>query len=858
MDYRIYNPTVTHQTVIDTYSDPSGLTFVGTAAIVKFKGRYFAAVEGNDGVSEGDPGQMVWMKDSTDLATWSAAYHPFTDAAHCTNPVTEPSYSREFQPCFTIVGNELWCAWDATNWAYLSKLTDPNGKWTNYRIVFDSNDDYKPSLSLDLTTEGPDDNGITPWPIFEDGAQCVCFVASDGVTLADGRIALPVTFASDNDTATPGIANGFTASIKYNAVLFFDGDEWTMSRVDTSLFGDFCAWEPFIVESPSGAIFVYSRTLNMSGTDDQQLLVAWSFDGGATFTNSVPANMRVANSRGSAKKTGSRRWILSHCDNRIHSTNAIEQNSVSGRKNVSLFMSRRGALDFIPGVNVSGDDLYTNYPQFYLDEDKLLVAYTPGIGGTGGIRPSLRIATVTPLPDDTYAYIHPRSNARFDPLTPIDPELIDAVPPYYQFIGGSEAISTTTVTASTGLTFAAWVDWAADSDVIMDSRTSGGAFTPTTFGHVLQRKGLSITNVNFFHGVDLHPGARTFLAAAIDNTAQTVTLYVGNGSSSFTTVTGYYHSILFSTRPADGDTITINGVTYTFRTSPTLTNDVAIGAAVSNTTANLATKLGTASMQAADFSPRMVLARTDIATFNVTSGSSAITVESGMPLNGGVVHYGYKATVSTLGGWSGRMYEARIYTSALTLANMKSLYNNLASAFSFPAISGTATAPGTPFLFLDPNNPNPSQFPSIGVAAECEVVDNDTLKVNGEASASVELPYGATQINLKFKLSAAPSGSDRYVIATIGDGTAPARLYIDHANPTKLYLEDALIATLADVTAWNTVTFILSAGKISVGSIERVAAGRPRLFLGNAYPQGLLTASKSVTFDVSVMHATRV
>lgn len=854
MDYRIYNPTVTHTTVIDTYTDASGLTFVGTPSIAYYGGKFWVAVEGSVGaLSEGATSQRVWMKTATTAETLQAAtaFAPFGDSAYCTNPITEPGYAAEWQPCFTVVGTELWCAWSSTDFGFLSKLTDPDGKWTNYRIVFDA--DHKPSLSSTLTGGAAD--GVTPFPVFEDGGECVVFPASDPVVLTSGVVAVPVTFSSDNLTATPGIIGNFTKHIKYNGVLFFDGDDWSLTRIDTSLFGDFCAWEPFIVEDPGGHIYVYSRNLNMSGTDDDQYLVAVSFDGGASFTPSVSAKLRIANSRTAAKQVASRRWVATSCDNRIHSTGVIEQNTVVARKNGALFVSRRGAMDFIPGVNFSGDDLYVNYPQFIAHNGDLFVIYTSGIGGTG-VRPTLKIARISPIPDDTYAWIHPRSNARFDPISPIDPELAAGPPPYYQFIGGSEAISTTTVAATTGLTYAAWVDWSADSDAIMDARTSGGAFTPTSFGQVFQRKGLSVSTVNFFHGVDLHPGPQTFLAAVIDNTAQTVKLYVNNGASDFTTVTGYYHSILFSTLPADGDTITINGVVYTFRTAPTLTNEVGIGAAVANTTANLAAKLVTNSMQAGDLSPRMILARTDIATFSVSSGSSAITVETSMPLNGGPVHYGYKAiSGSSLAGWSGRMYEARIYASALSVANMRSLYNNLADDFSYSAITGTSTAPGSTFLILDPNNPNPGEFPSIGVAAECEVVAANTLKINGEASASLELPYGATQVNLKFKLGAAPTASERYVIATIGDGSGPARIYIDADNPTDLYLEDALIATLTDVTAWNTISFILTSGKVTIGSTERISAGRPRCFLGNAYPQGLLGADKNITFDVSVMHA---
>lgn len=872
MECRVYSPSVVRTTIVDSYNNLAGLTFTGTAAIAYFGGRYFAAIEGSTGgLSEGTndntipgAGQRIWMVtcDSEDVnnpAHWSTPFKALADSAYCTNPISTPGHAADFQPCFTVVGDELWClSMSGNSFVHLSKLTDPHGKWTNYRLVFDVNNDYAPSFTLDdLTTEGPNADGLTPWPRFEDGAQCTPMSASDGVILATGMIVLPVSFSSDNFTATPGIVSSFTRRIKYNGILKSSdgGATWSLTRIDTSLFGDFCAWEPFVVEDIGGYVYVYSRNLNMSGTAYDMVLVAVSSDGCETFTTSVSAKLPVPNSRGVAKRLGSHLHMLMHADSIVHSSGQIEQNNVFTRRNVSPFLSIRGISDLVPGPNISGDDLFTNYPQFCIAGNGDIIAiYTAGIGGQG-VRASLKIARFA-APPQGYALVLPRSNARFDPGVPVDAELIAGTPPYYQFISESTIISTTTVTASTGVTYAAWVDFGADSDAIMDARTSGGAFTPTSFGQLLQRNGLSISGLNFFHGVTLSPGPRIFIAAIVDNTTQTVKVYVAKGESDFTTVTGYYHSVLFSGLPADGDTITINSVVYTFRTAPSLTNDVAIGSTVTASTANLSTKVRTNSMQAGDLSPRIILARTDIATFTVSSGSAHITVETSMPLNGGQVHFGRKAFASSsLGGWAGRMYDARVYASALSVANLRSLYNNLADDFTYTAIAGTSTAPGTPLIFLDPNNPDSDEFPSIGVAPYYEMID-DTLILHGEASASELLPHGATRVNLRFKLDAAPTGDSRYVIATMGDGSGPSRLFIDADNPTKLYLESKLIATL-DPTVWNTVTMIVSPRKVTIGSIERVAAGEPRLFLGNAYPQGLLASDKTVTFDVSVMRADR-
>lgn len=858
MDYRIYNPTVTPQVVCDPYTDPSGLTYFAMASIVKFGDRLFLAFGANDGGAEGAAGQAIWMKTSDDGgATWSEAFQPFGDSDYCTNPITEPGWSTQWQPCFVQVGDELWCQWFSTAFHHLSKLPTPEGKWTNYRFQFDSNDDYRPVLSDDLTSYGLQDDGLTTFPIFEDGSECSVASSADGLVLSDGRVALPVTFTADAYTATPGIVSSFTRHIKYNGVLFGDGNNnWTLTRIDTSLFGDFTAWEPVVMEDPGGNIFVLSRNLNMSGTDDDMFLIAKSTDGGQTFTASVSAKLRVPSARIGVKQVGRRRWVMTTCDARVHSTRQIEQNSVAARKNVAIFGSRRGVPDFGPGINISGDDVYTNYPQACVDGDDLLVAFNVGLGGSGNAPTTMKLVRVSPLPDDQYAWINPRANARIDPPSPVDPAYVDSSPDYLNFVGNNKVVSTTAVTATTGLTFAAWVSWSTtDCDSVIDARYTGGGTFSNSFGQSFSRTGIFISAMSFLHGETLTTGVPTFLAASIDNSAQTITLYTAQGAA-LTTKICYFKSILFSGLPSDGETVTINGTTYTFRASASLTNEVTIGATLADLGTNLSTKLRTNAMQAGDVGDgRVLLARTDYASFSVTSGSGVCSVESGMPLDGSHATIGYKNIgSSSQRPWFGRIYNARVYASALTVANMRNLYNALASNFSYPNISGTSTAPGTPLLYLNPASRDLTEFPLVGTAPYCEI-DGETLTINGETSAFVELPYGATKVTLKYKLGAAPTSTDKYVIATFGDGDTPARLYIDAAHPNTLYLQNRVVATVADPTTWNTVTVTVSTNKVKAGDVEYYFTGKPRCFLGNAYPQGLLASTKNTTFNVSAMKA---
>jgi hypothetical protein len=230
-------------------------------------------------------------------------------------------------------------------------------------------------------------------------------------------------------------------------------------------------------------------------------------------------------------------------------------------------------------------------------------------------------------------------------------------------------------------------------------------------------------------------------------------------------------------------------------------------------------------------------------------------VETGVPLDGSVVNFGKAISTSSLAAYAGRMYEARLYNSPLNTANLTYLYNAKAASVGYSAMGGISTSPGSPFLFLDPANPNPTEFPSLGTAAHCEVVGSTLLRIHGEGSAAVEMPYGATELTFNFKLSDAPSSTDKYVIATFGSASTPLRLYIDSTNPAALYANGQLVATFDDPTNFNEITVVVSTNKITVGTFEQYFSGKPRCYLGSALPEGLLAVSKTIDYDVSTMTA---
>jgi hypothetical protein len=145
---------------------------------------------------------------------------------------------------------------------------------------------------------------------------------------------------------------------------------------------------------------------------------------------------------------------------------------------------------------------------------------------------------------------------------------------------------------------------------------------------------------------------------------------------------------------------------------------------------------------------------------------------------------------------------------------------------------------------------------SIGTRARCEIVDPDTLRLHGEASAGVELPYGATELVIRYKLGVAPTGGDKCVIATFGTMQSPVRLYIDAAHPTSLYANGRLVAAVADRTVFNDATVIVSTNKIAIGGFEHYFSGKVPPLLGQRLRRNLLAVAKSIDHDISAMTAT--
>jgi hypothetical protein len=249
MDCKIYNPQVTTSLAVNPYDNAADLVYAANTCIAYWQGKLWVAMDGQpDGYLEDTGTQRIWMVTSDDDGvTWSDPFQPFRDSDYCNNPMS--GSNSEWQPGLVVSPDgELWCLWSTSLHGHISKLSDPDGKWTNYRFEFDGE---TPSISTTITgsaTGGralfPTVDGLSDWRVFPSGNPTV---------LSSGVVACPGTLLSTGHyTAQLAGSNTFTRQLKYNMLLHTsDGVTWELTRAHNGVYGDYTAWEPYVVETQS-------------------------------------------------------------------------------------------------------------------------------------------------------------------------------------------------------------------------------------------------------------------------------------------------------------------------------------------------------------------------------------------------------------------------------------------------------------------------------------------------------------------------------------------------------------------------------------------------------------------------------
>ncbi len=424
--YEVYRPHIERHVVNDTYAQP--LKYNHDSSVAWFGDRWFCLWNANTPPAEGEPGQLNYVSTSRDGKTWTPPRAAFSSAECCENPVPCPT-GTQWQPNLIVVGGELWALWDQNSrdkhaGCYLSRLTSPDGRWRNRRLLWDGE----------------------PKPVI-DGKPFRPFPTQNPTRLRSGRILAPVTLIGPEPEKVPAGVSGWWAREKRNSVLYTDdgGTTWRVSPGAVQPSKTWAQWEPTVWQQPDGTVNMFARNNDSrrspkgGPTPTTALLWSKSTDDGATWTPHGPVPIETVVSRMHVMAIGGDRVAMVHND-------WPAGQFVADRYNLALYFTRGGGIDFVAGPGVSGYEPVVAYPQMWRHDGRLLVSYSQGRAFR-----SIKVAHVWPLPDPGRYYLFPRSNTP----PPASPQRVDGA---YRFSGMQHLATRRPVAVSEeGFSAGAWV-----------------------------------------------------------------------------------------------------------------------------------------------------------------------------------------------------------------------------------------------------------------------------------------------------------------------------------------------------------------------------------------------------------------
>ncbi len=450
--YTVYQPQIERSFVVDAAAQP--LRYNHDSSIAWFRDRWFCLWNANTIPREGAPGQLNYFSTSRDGTEWSAPQPAFSDSKFCVNPVPCPQ-GTQWQPNLIVINDTLWALWsqasrDQHHGCYLSVLESPDGKWSNRQLSWNG--------ELD--------------PII-DGKPFRLFPTQNPVRLSSGRVLAPVTMMGPLSAMAPPGKTGWAWLEKRDSVIYSDdgGATWQVSP-GTILPGlDWRQWEPTVFEQPDGSVLMFARNNIIPGEEDRSAAPAetltWSIshDCGATWSphafvplHTVISRMHVLNQSPALPPVMTDRLIMIHND-------WLSGTFGADRRNLALFFNRGSGIDFVAGIGLTGVEPQVAYPQMFLHGDRLLASYSQG---PCAMR-SIKVVTVSPLPDPDQFYIYPRANLPQPPRCAVEDQVLVLSGGLALKGRGAPAVS------ADGLSCAAWVN-PNDDGAIFDNRSQQGGF----------------------------------------------------------------------------------------------------------------------------------------------------------------------------------------------------------------------------------------------------------------------------------------------------------------------------------------------------------------------------------------------
>lgn len=527
--YKLYTPTVTRRTMLDPNSSP--WQYNHDTTIAWYQDRWFAQWNANTDKRESQPGQVLLQSTSTDFLTWSNPVEMFHSSTYSENPVTMNSVDTEWQPGLIRVGTELWSIWSRSSttapWPtgyklMFSRLTSSTGKWVN--------------TQLNITYTDPD------------GIVYYGFATQNPIQLKSGRVIAPIIWNSQDvvSPTPPGWTSTsyFWINKKRAGCIYTDdnGSTWNLGGVTTLPGYDHALWEPIIQQTADGTISMWCRNLDYKGFgSDKYMLWAQGYSDGAFFDPLTPIRIDVSSSRlGMLYQAGKyERHIGLHNDWK----SGAGANFVASRRNASLFFSRSGAPDMVPGINFSEDYGSVSYPQGDIKDGKIYVMWTQSQ------EPNyLMTSVIDPAPSVSEWYISPRQNDAVNPFvvwTNTTPTRFT-----HNTVSEMESVrSTSSWTDTNKVTVGAWVYKSSSGSstalqTITDNRllqaNQYGGFIWGTFSGVpllslVQTNG---TGINYsFSTLSVPFSEWIYMGLSIDLSAASATCYVVRANGTATTET---------------------------------------------------------------------------------------------------------------------------------------------------------------------------------------------------------------------------------------------------------------------------------------------------------------------------------
>jgi len=385
-EWPIYAPDISHSHLY--YPHPGvrpSLRYNHDIDIVRYRGRYFGAWNANEVQAEDVPGQFNFLAVSDDFENWTGAVRLFCADGGCTNPVET---DNQWQPSFINRRDEvLYCNWCDYNSRRTFIATSEDGLvWTNHEV---------PTAPAEL--EG----------------QVVGFPTNHGLITAAGTMLFPnsLPFAAPKcivgDTRYAGLLRSEDGGRNWSWSAPIEAISWSAMGENPDDHGGetVCLWEPMVFEESPGRLGLLVRNSTSQDAPErldkphQMLLYGTSTDEGKTWTKLRPVELDTIISRNfavSGPEVGDG-LLMVHNDWWVNIPERISRD----RYCLSLFVAPVPDPDLLlPGPVVQPDGACAFYPNGFVDEGKLRLAYT--------YPPGIETSTIATLPDFSRPFLLPR------------------------------------------------------------------------------------------------------------------------------------------------------------------------------------------------------------------------------------------------------------------------------------------------------------------------------------------------------------------------------------------------------------------------------------------------------------------